>query len=88
MLSSLMNESTDSIYFKDHQCRFVMVNRTKANNLGLPYDQIIGKTDYAFLPPEEAQHAFEDDSKVMTTGELIELKECITRPDGSVVCQQ
>jgi len=85
MLSALLNESTDSIYFKDRQCRFVMVNRTKANNLGLPSDQVIGKTDYDFLPPREAQQAFEDDSKVIATGQSIELEECITRPDGSVV---
>jgi len=85
MLSALLNESTDSIYFKDRQCRFVMVNSTKATNLGLPSDHVIGKTDYDYLPPEEAQRAFENDSKVMTSGQSIELEECISRADGTVV---
>ena len=35
MLFALLNDSTDSIYFKDHRCRFVMVSRTKAEHLGL-----------------------------------------------------
>jgi PAS domain S-box-containing protein len=85
MLFALLNESTDSIYFKDHQCRFVMVNRTKAEHLGLPFDQAVGKTDYDFLPHEEAQRAFENDTAVITTGQPIELEECISRPDGTPV---
>lgn len=85
LLSELMNESTDSIYFKDRQCRFVMVSRTKAEHLGLPFDQILGKSDYDFLPHDEAQRAFEDDTKVITTGQPLELEECISRPDGSFV---
>ena len=85
MLSALLNESTDSIYFKDHQCRFVMVNRTKAEHLGLPFNHLIGKTDYDFLPHDEAQRAFEDDTKVMTTAKPLDLEECISRPDGSFV---
>jgi len=85
MLHALVNESTDSIYFKDHQCRFVMTNRTKAEHLGLPFDQIIGRTDYDFLPYDEAKRAFENDTKVITTGQPIEVEECISRPDGSFV---
>ena len=83
MLFALLNESTDSIYFKDRQCRFVMLSSSKAEHLGLPFDQAAGKTDHDFLPYDEAQRAFENDTKVITTGQPIELEECITRPDGS-----
>ena len=85
MLFALLNDSTDSIYFKDHRCRFVMVSRTKAEHLGLPFDQIVGKTDYDFLPPDMAQRAFEHDESVIRTGQAIELEEEIKRPDNSVV---
>ena len=85
MLLALLNDSTDSIYFKDHRCCFVMVSRTKAENLGLPFDQIVGNADSDFLPQEEAQQAFENDVKVITSGRRIELEEEITRPDGSSV---
>lgn len=85
MLSALLNDSTDSIYFKDHRCRFVMVSRTKAQHLGLPVDQIIGKTDHDFLPLDEARQAFENDVRVITTGQPIELEEELTRPNGSSV---
>ena len=85
MLSALLNASTDSIYIKDHRCRFVIVNHTKAQHLGLPVDQIIGKTDHDFLPQDEAQQAFENDVRVITTGQPIELEEELTRPNGSSV---
>jgi PAS domain S-box-containing protein len=85
MLSALLNDSTDSIYFKDHRCRFVMVSRTKAQHLGLPVDQIIGKTDHDFLSQDEARQAFENDVRVIATGQPIELEEELTRPDGSSV---
>jgi len=83
MLFALLNDSTDSIYFKDHKCCFVMVSRAKAEHLCLPFDQILGKTDYDFLPQEEAEEAFENDVKVMSTGQPIELEEKITRPNGN-----
>ena len=85
MLSALLNDSTDSIYFKDHRCRFVMVSHTKAQHIGLPIDQIIGKTDHDFLPQDEAHQAFENDMRVSTTGQPIELEEELTRPNGSSV---
>lgn len=85
MLSALLNDSTDSIYFKDHRCRFVMVSHTKAQHLGLPVDEIIGKTDRDFIPQDEAQQAYENDVRVITTGQPIELEEELTRPNGSSV---
>ena len=85
MLLSLLNESTDSIYFKDHRCRFVMVSSTKARHLGLRYDQIIGKTDYDFLPEEQAKKTEEGDLEVILSGQPIEIEERISRPDGSLV---
>jgi PAS domain-containing protein len=83
MLFALLNNSTDSIYFKDHRCRFVMVSRTKAEHLRLPFYQILGKTDYDFLPRDEAERAFEKDVEVATTGQPIELEEKLTRPDDT-----
>src|SRR5512139_4127420 len=83
MFFALLNDSTDSIYFKDHLCRFIMVSRTKAEHLGLPFDEIVGKTDFDFLPQDVAQRAFEDDQRVIRTGQMIELEEEITRPDSS-----
>ena len=85
MLFALLNESTDSIYFKDRHCRFVMVSHTKAQHLGLPVDRIIGDTDRDFFPQDEAQQAFENDMRVITTGQPIELEEELTRPNGNSV---
>jgi len=45
---------------------------------------MIGKTDFDFLPPDEAQKAFEDDEDVIKTGKFIINKiEKITNKDGT-----
>lgn len=80
MLLSLMEFVTDSIYFKDREGRFIMVSQAKANHRGVPFDSMIGKTDYDFLTPEEAEKSRADDLQVMESGEPITDKvEKITR---------
>ena len=44
---------------------------------------MIGKTDFDFLPHEKAQKAFDDDNKILQTGEpIIDNIEKITGSDG------
>jgi len=84
LLQTLIENIPDSIYFKDTQNKFVLVNKAKASHWNLQPETMIGKTDYDFLPPEEAKKAFDDDTKVMQTGQpIIAQTEKITGNDGS-----
>ncbi len=84
LLQTLMDSIPDSIYFKDEENRFVMVNKAKAHHSNVTPEEMIGKTDFDFLPPEEAQKAFEDDENVIKTGKfLINKIEKITNKDGT-----
>ena len=84
LLQTLMDSIPDSIYFKDEENRFVMVNKAKANHSNITPEQMIGKTDFNFLPPDEAQKAFQDDEEVIKTGKFILNKiEKITNKDGT-----
>ncbi|KAA0005988.1 MAG: PAS domain S-box protein, partial [Thermoplasmata archaeon] len=84
LLQTLMDSIPDSIYFKDEQNRFIMVNKAKAARSNVKPEDMIGKTDFDFLPEEEARKAFEDDEEVMRTGKFIINKiEKLTAPDGS-----
>jgi len=84
LLQTLMDSIPDSIYFKDEENRFVMVNKAKAHHSNVTPEEMIGKTDFDFLPPDEAQKAFEDDEEVIKTGKfLINKIEKITNKDGT-----
>ena len=84
LLQTLMDSIPDSIYFKDEENRFVMVNKAKAHHSNVTSEEMIGKTDFDFLPPDEAQKAFEDDEDVIKTGKfLINKIEKITNKDGT-----
>jgi len=68
LLHALMNNIADSIYFKDSKNRFVMVNKAKAEHSGVTPKNMIGKTDFDFLPKEVARQSFADDNYVMKSG--------------------
>lgn len=71
LLQTLMDNIPDSIYFKDEQNRFIMVNKAKAAHSNVTPEKMIGKTDFDFFPEEEARRAFEDDKELMKTGKFI-----------------
>ena len=84
LLQTLMDSIPDSIYFKDEENKFVMVNKAKAAHSNVRPEEMIGKTDFDFLPEEQARKSFEDDEEVKKVGKFIVNKiEKITDIDGS-----
>jgi len=83
MLKALLADIPDSIYFKDVEGKFVMVNNAKAENSQTTVEEMIGKTDFDFMPYNEAEKAYLDDREVMQSRQSIRDKiEKLTRPDG------
>jgi PAS domain S-box-containing protein len=88
MFLPMLNFFPHSMYLKDIEGKFIWVNTVKANHYGLEPKDMIGKTDFDFLPREEALKCFEDDQQVMATGiPIIGRIEELTRPDGQKVFQ-
>lgn len=84
LLQTLMDSISDSIYFKDDENRFIMVNKAKAAHSNVKAKEMIGKTDFDFLPENEARKAFEDDEEVLRTGKfIIDKIERLTGIDGN-----
>lgn len=71
MLQNLLDNMPDAIYFKDDTNHIIKFNRFYAKGVNLPPDQIFGKTDFDFFPAAQAEVMFEDDNKVLATGEPI-----------------
>ncbi|MDE3180120.1 MAG: PAS domain-containing protein [Acidobacteriota bacterium] len=69
LFDALMDNIPDAIYFKDTEGRFIVVNRRKAAKTSLrDPSEAIGKSDFDFLPRQEAQEAFDEEQEVMKTG--------------------
>ena len=81
---ALLRHSEDSIFFKDMDGRFTLVSEAKAKRSGVRWEEMIGKTDFDFLPLEEARKCRDDEIFIMETGEsIVDKEEALTRPNGT-----
>ncbi|MFL7795132.1 MAG: GAF domain-containing protein [Anaerolineae bacterium] len=86
LLHALLDNTSDHVYFKDTESHFIRSSRSQIERFGLsdPMD-IVGKTDFDFFSEEHARQAYEDEQRIMRTGEsVLDLEERETWPDGSV----
>jgi diguanylate cyclase (GGDEF)-like protein/PAS domain S-box-containing protein len=82
-----MDNSQDTIYFKDTQSRFILNSRAQAKQFGVsgPED-LLGKTDADFYPQAFAEKAAEVEREVMRTATpIIGMVEKWDRKDGTAV---
>ena len=72
ILKTLMENSTDPIYFKDAESHFLYVNKIKAHkhNIKDP-SEMIGKSDYDYQPKELADETYWEEKSIMQTGQPI-----------------
>lgn len=72
LLHALLDNVPDSIYFKDHESRFVRISRGMAEKFDLANPSVaIGKTDADIFTQEHADQALEDERRIMATGDPI-----------------
>ncbi len=85
LLRALMDNVPDRIYFKDTDSRFILCNKALAERLGLKDpDEVVGKSDYDFHPPERAREFQKDEHRIIITGEpMVNKVEEQTSLDGS-----
>jgi PAS domain S-box-containing protein len=87
LLQALLDNIPDRIYFKNAQSRFIKVGRALVKRLGMTSpEQVVGKTDFDFHPPELARQFVHDEEHIMATGEAIIAKvEKQVGPDGEPI---
>lgn len=85
-LVDILRHVEESIFIKDKEGKFTVVSESKARHSGTLWEDMIGKTDFDFLPREQAQKSRDDELRIMETGEsMINQEELLTRPDGTIV---
>ncbi len=82
----LMENTTDSIYFKDKESRFIKVNQSTVEKLGFSSEsEVVGKSDFDIFTDEHARKAFEDEKNIIKSGEPLEgIEEKETWTDGRI----
>ncbi|GIK39364.1 MAG: hypothetical protein BroJett011_31970 [Chloroflexota bacterium] len=75
LYQSLVDNIPQNILRKDRAGRFVFGNKSFCNSLGVSLEELIGKTDFDFYPPELAQKYQQDDRRVIETGQPFETVE-------------
>ena len=84
LLKNLMDNIEDNIYFMDREGRIILINQAGAKWLGFDSpEEVIGKTDLDIFTNEHGRAAFEDEQRIMETGDpILGLEEKETWADG------
>jgi rsbT co-antagonist protein RsbR len=70
MLRTLINKLPDHIYAKDREGRFLLVNEAQAHYMGAETpEELIGKSDFDFYPPELARQYLADEQALLESGQ-------------------
>lgn len=78
LMQNIINTTPDWIFVKDRDHRFILVNKSFAENLGKTVKEIIGKFDYevwseeqCYGSPEKGIRGFHQDDNLVLTGQSI-----------------
>jgi PAS domain S-box-containing protein len=83
-LTAVFRDAHQPIIIKDRSSRFLYLNRAACDLIGQESDRTFGRTDFDFLPREEAKKIKAVDEDVFATGEERLFEERITTSDGIV----
>ena len=87
LLRTLMDHLPDGVYVKDVSSRFLRLNPAAALTLGITDPaEALGKTEFDFFPEALARQYYEDEQRVIATGEpLLNRLEPQSEDEGSAV---
>lgn len=88
MLRSIVANLPDLIYVKDARSRFLLANQGTADALGAETGaELTGKTDFDFFPDDLAAGFYQDEQKIIQSGEpLVGQDEQIPTAGGRIRC--
>ncbi len=76
LMKVLMDNLPDTIYFKDKNSRFMRFNHAMIQRMGKnTAEEVLEKSDFDFFTEEHARPAYEDEQRIMRTGQPILDKE-------------
>lgn len=82
LFRAVVEGTTDAIYIKDPNGRYLMVNNATARFVGKDPQEIIAHDDTHLFPPDEARTVMNTDRHVLDHGEVATFEERVTTADG------
>jgi PAS domain S-box-containing protein len=83
LLTAVTDNSSDAIYVKDCQSRWLFVNPALEKIVGKPSAEVFGKTDSEIYGNNEAsKEIMENDRRIMDSGKSETFEESVEYPDG------
>jgi diguanylate cyclase (GGDEF)-like protein/PAS domain S-box-containing protein len=83
-LQKIIDVIPSPVFVKDRDHRWLLLNESMCKFIGLPRQQLIGKSDYDLVPPAQAEVFWKIDDHVFTTGQDNENEEEHTDLSGKV----
>ncbi|MBN1528028.1 MAG: PAS domain S-box protein [Thermoleophilaceae bacterium] len=75
-LSSVLENLPNMVFVKDaEELRFVRLNHAGEELLGIPRDELIGKSDYDLFDADDADFFVKKDRQVLASGQLVDIPE-------------
>ena len=85
LLQSVLESTSDMIFAKDSQHRYIFANSATLQFVGLSAAQMVGKTDLEAFPLELAQHVREWDDRILRSGVAEKFEEDLLNAAGQIV---
>ncbi len=85
LFENVIESTGDSIFVKDTQSRYLLVNSTAAGIIGLPKSEIIGKKDAELFGPEIAEMLVENDRRIWQSGIEETIEEVVKDSEGNIL---
>lgn len=79
---AIFESSSDAIFAKDAQGRYLVANAETARVMGLPADQITGHTDLELFPAPVGQEIMAWDREIMRRDQIHTCQEVLELPEG------
>ena len=85
LLAAIVKSSSDAIFAKDEQGRYLLVNSVAAHYMGKPADELLGRDDHALFPAAQAALIRSIDRRVFASGQLETNEERLETAEGERV---
>ena len=85
LLDSFVNSSSDPMFAKDMQGRYLLFNPEASRLLGVAAGDALGQDDHAIHPPSAAAQLMVNDRKVIEGGRVVRFEERLQTANGTRV---
>ncbi len=82
LIETVSDSSTDAIFAKDLEGRYLVFNQAASNFVGKPASEVLGRDDFAIFPKEQAEELLATNRRVIAKGVIENLYEQLDTPSG------